>query len=109
MAQYQTDIAANAPNAGMLQQMYSTTFGNMAFQIMPATTGEIQAGFPVIPEISLEALFYAQQTSNQVTQPFNIQTGNTSGSQNISGQQTVTDPNSGQQRVSIGYSSSASF
>lgn len=106
---YQSDLALNAPNASMMQQMYTTTFGNMAFQIMPASSGEVQSGFPTIPDLELAGLFYMQQSNTPTVMPYNISTGNTSGSQNISGQQTVTDPNSGQVRATIGYSSSASF
>lgn len=98
---YQSQTAQNAPNASMMMMAYSATFGNMAFTVQPASPGEIQSGFPSVPYLSLESLLYNQQMSNPVVAPTNIQTGSTAGTQNISGQQTVTD-STGNVRVSIG-------
>jgi hypothetical protein len=101
---YQSQTAENAPNASMMTLAYSATFGNLGFMVQPATAGEIQAGFPTVPYLSIEALLYNQQMSNPVVATTNISTGSTSGTQNISGSQTVTD-NTGNIRVSIGSGS----
>jgi hypothetical protein len=98
---YQSQTSENAPNASMMTMAYSATFGNLGFMVQPATPGEIQAGFPTVPYLSLEALLYNQQMSNPVVAPTNINTGSTSGTQNISGTQTVTD-NTGNIRVVVG-------
>lgn len=98
---FESQVAANAPNASMMMLMYSSTFGNMAFQIQPATPGEIQEGFSTIPYLSLEAMLYNGQMSNQTVAPRQIQTGSTAGTQNLQGGTTVTD-SSGNIRVSIG-------
>lgn len=101
-SQFSTAMQQNIPNASMMQMMYSGTFGNMDFTVMPASPGAIQSGFPSMPYLSLEAVIYNQQMSNPMTAPSNILTGNTSGSQNISGQQTVTD-NTGTVRMVTGF------
>ncbi len=84
--------------------MYSAMFGNMAFQVMPASGGVKQKGYPSIPYVSLEALLYNQAMSNPIVAPSNIQTGSTAGTQNIEGGQTVTD-STGNIRVNIGTGS----
>lgn len=98
---FESQVSANAPNASMMMLMYSSTFGNMAFQIQPASPGKIQEGFSTIPYLSLEAMLYNGQMSNQSVAPRQIQTGSTAGTQNIQGGTTVTDAN-GNIRVQIG-------
>jgi hypothetical protein len=98
---FQTEMSQNIPNSSMMMLMYSATFGNMSFTVQPASPGEIQAGFPSVPYLSLEALLYNGQMSNPVVAPSNIQTGSTAGVQNIQGGQTITDT-SGNIRVSMG-------
>lgn len=98
---YQSDLAQNVSNASMNMLMYSPVFGNFNSQIMPATPGKIQAGFPSISGPSLEALLYNGQMSNPIVAPSNIQSGSTAGTQNIQGGQTITDT-SGSIRISMG-------
>lgn len=98
---FESQIAENTPNASMMMLMYSSTFGNMAFQVQPASPGEIQAGFATIPYLSLEAMLYNGQMSNQTVAPRQIQTGSTAGTQNIQGSQNITD-STGNIRVSMG-------
>jgi hypothetical protein len=98
---YMSEAMANIPNSSMMMTMYTTTFGNMSFQVQPATPGEVQAGFPTVPYLSLEALLYNGQMSNPVVAPTHIMTGSTSGTQNVAGNMTTTD-NTGNIRVSIG-------
>lgn len=98
---FQSEVSANAPNASMMMLMYSSTFGNMSFLITPASPGEIQAGFATVPYLSLEALLYNGQMSNQTVAPRQIQTGSTAGTQNLQGGTTVTDA-TGNIRVSLG-------
>lgn len=101
---FQSEMNANIPNASMMMLMYSATFGNMGFTVQPATPGEIQAGFPSIPYLSLESLLYNGQMSNPAVAPANIQTGSTAGTQNVAGNITTTD-NTGNIRVAIGNGS----
>lgn len=98
---FESQVSSNVPNASMMMMMFSSTFGNMAFQIQPASPGEIQEGFVTIPYLSLEAMLYNGQMSNQAVAPRQIQTGSTAGTQNLQGGTTVTD-SSGNIRVSIG-------
>jgi hypothetical protein len=98
---FESQVAVNTPNASMMMLMYSSTFGNMAFQVQPAGPGEIQDGFATIPYLSLEAMLYNGQMSNQTVAPRQIQTGSTAGTQNIQGSQNITDA-TGNIRVSMG-------
>jgi hypothetical protein len=98
---FQSETSQNAPNASMMMMAYSATFGNQGFMVQPASPGEIQAGFPTIPYMGLEALLYNQQMSNPVVAPTNVQTGSYSGTQNVSGNVTTTDT-TGNVRVVIG-------
>lgn len=96
---FQNDLYQNIPNMSLMFTMYSATFGNMNFTVtppapmIPGKPDQVQAGFPSVPYLSLEALFYNAQSSNPVVAPPNILSGNTSGAQNISGQQTIKDGN----------------
>lgn len=101
---FQSQVSQNAPNSSMMMLMQSAVFGNMAFQIQPASPGVKQTGFPSVPYLSLEALLYNGQMSNPVVAPANIQTGSTAGTQNVSGNITTTD-NTGNIRVAIGNGS----
>ncbi len=98
---FQSEVSANVPNASMMMLMYSSTFGNMSFQVTPSNPGEFQEGFETIPYLSLEALLYNGQMSNQMVAPRQIQTGSTAGTQNLQGGTTITDAN-GNIRVSMG-------
>jgi hypothetical protein len=106
---FQNDLYSNMPNASLAFTMWSNTFGNMNMVItppapmIPGKPDQVQAGFPSLPYLSLEALLYQQQSSNPVVAPPNILTGNTAGSQNINGQQTITN-GAGQQVYTAGYS-----
>jgi hypothetical protein len=106
---FQNDLYSNMPNASLAFTMWSNTFGNMNMVITPPASmipgkpDQVQAGFPSLPYLSLEALLYQQQSSNPVVAPPNILTGNTAGSQNINGQQTITN-GAGQQVYTAGYS-----
>lgn len=84
-----------------VQSLYSTTFGNTAFSINPPKSNNLEDGFPSIPYVSIEAIFYEQQASNPLSAPYTILPGSTAGVQNISGTQTVTDA-TGNVRVQIG-------
>lgn len=98
---YQSELTQNVANASMSFLMYSAVFGNMNSQIMPASPGKIQAGFPSVSAPSLKSLLYNQQMSNPAISPSNIRSGSTAGTQNIQGGQTVTDSN-GDVRISMG-------
>lgn len=87
----ENNLYMNLPNAALMQTMYSTTFGNASFMVMPAQKTQKSHGFPSIPYISLEALLYQGQSSNPQVSPSNIQTGNTTGIQNLQGAQTQQD------------------
>lgn len=100
-SQFQSEMYSNVPNMSLMFTMYTPTFGNGGFVIQPASPGEVQAGFSTIPYLSLEAMIYQQQASNPTVAPANVATGSSSGTQNISGSQTVTD-NTGNVRVQIG-------
>jgi hypothetical protein len=98
---FESQISANMPNASMMMLAYSSTFGNINFMIQPSNKGSFQEGFVTIPYLSLEALLYNGQMSNQTVAPRQIQTGSTAGTQNLQGGTTVTDAN-GNIRVQIG-------
>jgi hypothetical protein len=100
-SQFNSEISQNVPNASMMMMMYSATFGNMGFTVQPASPGKIQTGFPSIPYLSLEGLLYNGQMSNPIVSPHNISSGSTAGTQNIQGQQTITDA-TGNIRVQMG-------
>lgn len=102
---YENEMYANVPNQSMMQTMYTTTFGNMSFVVQPPMPGKTGNGFPSVPYISLEALLYQGQASNPQVSPTNVYTGQTSGTQNIAGQQTIKDGNGNTVYVA-GYSQS---
>lgn len=99
------DLAENMPNASLMYSTFTPTFGNLNFQIMPSTSGEVSNTFGTIPYLSLEALVYNQQISAQSNPTYTLPGQNT-GQQNIQGQYTVTD-GTGNQRIIMGYSSNA--
>src|SRR5580698_2119496 len=82
---------ANAPNMSLMNIMYTTTFGNGGFVIQPPSPGEVGDGFPSIPYLSQEAVFYQQQASNPLTAPVNTLSGANVGQQVIQGQYTSSD------------------
>lgn len=88
---FQSSISANAPNNSLMFTMYTATFGNANFQIVPPNIGEVGEGFPTVPYLSLEALIYNQQASNPNTSPVNTMAGSNTGQQVISSTQSVND------------------
>lgn len=92
-------LAANT--SGGLYQMYTSTFGNVNFQIAPSMTGKVSNTFSTVPYVSLESIIYAQQISAQ-TSPVNIVSGQNTGQQNIQGSTTIQDAN-GLTRMVMGY------
>jgi hypothetical protein len=99
---FENELMANVPNIGMMQTMYTTTFGNTSFVIQTAQPGQVSGGFPSVPYLSLEALLYQGQASNPQTSPTNIYTGQTAGTQNLGGLTTMND-SVNQQRYLMGY------
>src|ERR1700761_4265292 len=91
MSDYQSDTYANLPNESMVFTMYTTTFGNGAFMIQPASPDEVQKGFPTVPYLSLEALLYAGQSSNPAVAAVNVTGGNTVGEQQTAGTTSLKD------------------
>lgn len=91
---FQSDLYQNAPNESLMFTMYSTTFGNGGFQIMPPSPGEVGDGFPSVPYLSLEALIYQQMSSNPLSSPVYTYSGSNTGQQIIGGQLTQQDANS---------------
>lgn len=94
-----TNIAANT--TGAMFEMYTATFGNMNFQIMPSQTGEVSNTFGTVPYVSLESIIYAQANGAQMS-PTNLLSGQNSGQQNVQGNYTITDAN-GLTRMVMGY------
>jgi hypothetical protein len=90
---FQNDLYQNIPSMALTFTMYTPTFGNGSFVIQPASPGEVQSGYPSIPYLPLEAMIYQQQASNPSVSPNNISGGGSSGTQNVSGQQTIQDSN----------------
>ena len=81
----------NAPNASLMFTMYSTTFGNGAFELLPPATGNMEDGFPSIPYLSLEAIIYQQQSSNPLSSPNQTIAGVSAGQQMIGSSQVAQD------------------
>jgi hypothetical protein len=94
----------NNTSTAALGTMYSTTFGTANFEIRPPKLGNVEDGFPTIPYVPIEAIFFQQQASNPAVATTNVLTGSTAGTQNISGTQTVSD-STGNVRVQIGAGS----
>lgn len=94
------NLAANT--SGAMFQMYTSTFGNVNFQVAPSQTGEVSNTFGIVPYVSLESIIYAQQMQAQVS-PTNIVSGQNTGQQNIQGSTTIQDAN-GLTRMVMGYS-----
>lgn len=98
-----SDLAQNMPNASLMYQTYTPTFGNIMFSIQPSQTGEVSNTFGVVPYLSLESMVYMQQMQAQ-TAPTAILPGQNTGQQNVQGQTTVVDA-TGNTRVQIGSGS----
>lgn len=96
-----SDIAQNMPNASLMYQTYTPTFGNIGFQIQPSQSGEVSNTFGTVPYMSLEAMVYMQQMSAQ-TSPTNVLPGQNTGQQNVQGNYTITDE-TGNVRMVMGY------
>ncbi len=97
-----TAATQNIPNASLMFTMYTGAFGNLAFSVTPPDP-KMQGGFPTVPYLSLEALLYASQASNPLSAPLNVLSGGTAGTQNIQGQQQITD-STGTVRMVSGFS-----
>lgn len=99
---YQSDTDSNTPNESMAFTMYTTTFGNGTFNIQaPPSVDNVQAGFPSVPYLSLEAIIYQQQASNPNYSPTNSVGGSTGGNTSVASQQTMNDQ-SGTTRLLFG-------
>jgi hypothetical protein len=96
---YAANLAQNS--SGALYQMYTATFGNMNFQIVPSQTGAVSNSFGTIPYVSLESIIYAQQINAQ-TSPVNIASGQNQGNQQIQGSYQIQDSN-GLTRMVMGF------
>lgn len=99
------DLSENAPNMSLMLMAFSTTFGNMAFQITTPQPGDIDDSYPTIPYLSQEAIFYQQMSSNPLSAPQTILGGTNTGQQVIGGQITQVDQNN-EARYMQGYQSS---
>lgn len=97
----------NAPNQSMINIMYSTTFGTGSFMIQPPSPGEVGQGWPSVPYLSVEAIFYQQMATNPLSSPVNTLSGSNVGEQVIQGQYTSTD-GSGTSRYLQGYQGAGS-
>lgn len=98
----QSNLAQNT--SGAPYEMYTATFGNVNFQVVPSQSGEVSNTFGIIPYVSLESVIYAQQMQAQIS-PTNIVSGQNTGQQNIQGSTTIQDAN-GLTRMVMGYSPS---
>jgi hypothetical protein len=94
------NLAQNTTGAPYM--MYSATFGNVNYAIVPSMTGEVSNTFGTMPYVSLESIIYAQQIQAQVS-PASVMAGQNSGQQNIQGSYTIQDSN-GLTRMVMGYS-----
>lgn len=86
-----TPSSISISSSGMMNAMYSVTFGNGSFIIEPPSPRHADKAFPVISYISIEALLYQQQSSNPAISPTNMMSGAHIGQQVISGQYTMQD------------------
>ena len=96
------NTSQNTPNASLAYTAFSTVFGNYNFQVIPATPGKIDLGFPTIPYLSLEALLFSQAASNPAVSPTQVIAGISTGQQTVGGQTTARD-STGTTRMSDGY------
>lgn len=94
----------NASENQMMQQMYIPTFGNGNFEIEAPSKGEVGQGFPKVPYLSIESIFFQQASSNPLKSPVNTLSGVSSGQQVIGGQYTMQDQNQ-TNRYQMGYQS----
>lgn len=88
----------------MMQAMYTPTFGNGNFEIEAPSKGEVGQGFPKVPYLSIESIFYQQMGSNPLTSPINTLSGTNTGQQVIGGQYTMQD-NTQTNRYQMGFQS----
>lgn len=88
---FQSEVYANSPNMSLMYTMYTPTFGSGSFMIQPPKSGEVGNAFPTVPYLSIEALFYQQQSSNPLSSPINTLSGANVGQQVVNGQYTVSD------------------
>jgi hypothetical protein len=95
----------NIPSMALMFTMYSAVFGNYALQIQAPQNGQMMDQYPTLPYQSLESVLYIGQASNPTISPTNIQTGSTSGTQNLVGAQVQSD-GTGTARSLNGYQAS---
>lgn len=94
-----SELAQNMPNASLMYQTYTPTFGNIMFQITPSQTGQVNLANGNIPYTSLEAMVYMQQMQSQTNQ-VNQTGGAMTGQNNVTGAITTKD-GTGNIRVAI--------
>lgn len=99
---FQSEVNQNSPNMALAFTMFTPIFGNGAFQVQPASPGEVQAGFSTVPYLSLEALVYQQQAQNTQVSATSINGGGNNGQQVVSSNQTTAD-STGTPRTISGY------
>lgn len=99
---FQSETNENSPNMSLAFSIFTPIFGNGNFLIQPASPGQVQAGFPTIPYLSLEALVYQQQSMSQQTSPSSITGGGNNGQQVISSNQATQD-STGTPRTLTGF------
>ena len=85
---------------------FNPMFGYMDFQIDPVGIQgqDTQNVFPVVPYVSLEAVFMVQMMSNPMSAPYTTYGGSNTGQQVVSGQVTMQDQN-GVSRYQQGFQS----
>lgn len=88
---FQNDLYSNIPSMALAFTMLSPIFGNGTFVVTPSSPGEVQAGFPSVPYLPLEAMIYQQQSSISQTEPTSITGGSNTGQQVIQSSQTAND------------------
>ena len=88
---FENEVMQNTANMSLMFTMYSTTFGNMNFIVQPPMPGKVGSSFPTVPYMPLEALLYQAQSSNPITAPNNVLTGQGIGEQRIGGLSTMND------------------
>lgn len=99
------DMQQNIPSMALMFTMFSPTFGNYSFVVQSPQPGQLSDQFPSYPYLSLEALLYMGQASNPTVSPTNVQTGSTSGVQNLAGAQ-VSNDGTGTARSLTGFQAS---
>jgi hypothetical protein len=100
-SKYSSDAFNSQSNMSQMYAMYTTTFGNGNFAIQSPSPGEVGQGYPMLPYVSIEAIFYQQQQSNPATAQVNVTSGTTAGQQILSST-SVTQDSTGTARMLSG-------